>query len=316
MAKGNRPRTKRGVKAPNAGNTTRAKPALRLVRPTKYLNLTPAERKYAHLVADPCNGPLSAGIFGDGSGGVISRFETDGIMGDVAPTTASALVFVPAAAAGWTSGKASDADPPVWNGVTSTLIPGKDFLNANAGQFRCLAACMRIYWPGTELNRQGIVSSLQTTADIVNNASASVGAIRASSTYVQRMPEDYTEIKWLPSEYELEMRAPGVTAATQEFSRLSGLVVTTSGVPSATPIRWRMVAVYEWVPKVSTGLSSYNVSPSVPVGSFQRVTQALTSMGNWAYVSSHQAAQALSSVLAGANAVSGLASGVARLTMG
>ncbi|APG76245.1 hypothetical protein 3 [Changjiang tombus-like virus 4] len=316
MAKGNRSRSKRKGKAPNAGNTTRAKPALNLVRRSRLLSLTPAERKYAHLVADPCNGPLSAGIFGDGSGGVISRFETDGIMGDVAPTTASALVFVPAAAAGWTSGKPSDGDAPVWNGVTSSLIPGRDFLNANAGQFRCLAACLRIYWPGTELNRQGIVSNLQTTADIVNNSNASVGAIRASSTYVQRMPEDYTELKWLPSEYELEMRAPGVIAASQEFSRFSALVTTTSGVPSATPIRWRMVAVYEWVPRVSTGLSSMNTAASVPAGSFQRVTQALTSIGNWAYVSSHQAATAISSLLAGAHAAGTLASGVATLTLG
>lgn len=287
-----------------------------VVAKTAFSGLTTAERNYARLLSDPCNGPLSAGIFGDGSGGIISRFETDGILGDVAGTAASALVFVPSAASAWTSGKPSDGDLPTWNGVNSSLVPGKDFLSSNASQFRCLAACIRIYWPGTELNRQGIVSNLQTTADIVNNANATVGAIRATSTYVQRMPEDFTELKWMPSEFELELRAPFLTPSAQEFSRVSGLVTTISGVPAATPIRWRMVAVYEWVPKVQSGIASSNIAATVPAGSFERVAQALTSVGNWMYASSYQAAQATSALVAGAQATANFVNGASRIAFG
>lgn len=301
--------------AKNTGASIRA-PKRRTRNKAAMLNrLTTAEQRYARLVADPCNGPLSAGIFGDGSGGIVSRFETDGIMGDSPGVTASALAFAPALAASWASGKALDTDGPVWNGVPGAQVPGANFLNSNASQFRCLAACLRIYWPGTELNRQGIVSNVQTSADVVNNANASVAALRAASTYVQRMPEDFTELKWLPSEYELDMRATGVNSGFQEFSRFSALVATTSGVPAATPIRWRMVAVYEWVPKVATGFASNNVAASVPVGSFQRVTQALTAVGNWMYASSHEAAAAVSAMLAGVGAARQLTSGLAAIAL-
>lgn len=288
----------------------------RTVSRTAFSALTTAERNYARLLVDPCNGPLSAGLFGDSSGGIISRFETDGILGDVAGTAASALVFVPAAASAWTSGKPSDGDLPTWNGVSSSLVPGKDFLSNNASQFRCVAACLRIYWPGTELNRQGIVSNLQTTADIVNNANATVGAIRATSTYVQRMPEDFTELKWMPSEFELELRAPFLTPSAQEFSRVSAIATTISGVPAATPIRWRMVAVYEWVPKVQSGIASSNVAATVPSGSFERVARALTNVGNWMYASSFQAAQATSALVSGVNATMQFATGAARIAFG
>lgn len=284
-----------------------------IVSKPKGFNLTEAEYKYAALLADPCNGPLVAGCFGDGSGGMVSRFESDGILGDGTGVTSTALAFVPGAAAAWTSGTNSDFATPVWNGVSASLVPGGSFLTTNSGQFRCLAACVQVYWPGTEFNRQGLVSMVQTTANVVNNASANVAAIRAASTHVCRMPENYVELKWVPSEWELEMRSKAVTASHEEFSRFSALLVTFSGLPPATPVRYRMVGVYEWVPAVQVGLAAINTNPAPSQGQLNRVLAYLGNAGRWAYTTSHQAAGAVSNLVAGGRAAYQLGSGLLRL---
>jgi len=280
---------------------------------SRPLGLDKHAADYARLLADPCNGPLVSGPFGDGGGGIISRFEIDTIVNNSATDVASELMFLPANNQGYIGSTAITSDSlAVTPAPTSQVTPGQIFLIANASQYRCLSACIQIYWPGTELNRSGIVSLGQYSANIITQVS-SVGSLRSSAQYVERMPEQMAEIIWRPNSYDLEWSYPNAPTVSALQQKASALCVTASGFPVSTGIRYRVVAVYEWFPLSGGGLVQTDNRGTTSANTFADVIRKLDTFGDWMYHGALNTGKAMSSIAAGVRAVGQVAYGAKKL---
>lgn len=244
-------------------------------------------RKYVELLNDPCTGPLVHAP-GSTAGGMITRFEADYIVGEGAGITAGFMAFTPGAInnASGTShpgngyiGAVATSDSV---GTTTFInspgfyVPGYTYLQTNASSYRCIAMCVQMYWPGSELNRAGIISACQATYGTFKQDTAgsgpSVATYRSLSPVVERMPTDHFEAKWAPSFTDGLFRNP-LSPQEPEAGHTS-LLVTWGGLPAATGVRLRVVAVYEWNPK-AVGLTINSNTSQTGAGGMQDARQLL-----------------------------------------
>lgn len=263
-------------------------------------SLDQAARDYVRLVKDPCNAPLTKAIWPGAGGSFIGRFESDAIFFSGATETAGALVWCPTAcsvytgSAAWTSDTASTSLSYVTNGS-----PGYGFL-ANGGLaqgVRCVAACLQVMYPGTELNRSGVVGlgvsqfssfvgSIATASGGMNQVT-NAAAIRSLCAHTERMPDTMSEVIWYPGTGDMSFQNVKNTAIPavefiQDVSDTNALYVSASGFPVSTGIRVRMVAVYEWQPIPSVGLVAQAEFPRSR-NNINEVLMALNDSGgtNW-----------------------------------
>lgn len=274
-----------------------------------------AANRYAALLADPCHGPLVQSPFGAGTGGLVNRFEADFMIGTFGTSTAAVHVFSPALNQSWgeTSALTTDSQTIAFSSFNAAA-PGYNYFLNNARAFRCLSACVQVYWPGSELTRAGVISIAQMNSVEALSAASTVARLRAAAPYVERMPATHSELIWRPCESELAWNNPTDTA---EDDQVSALVVTAAGLPAGVGIRLRVVAVYEWLPRpdLVQGMVLPSSKPST-TATLAGVVGALDKFGNWMYHGAAHTAKALSSVYAGASAVGQLARGVSRLSVG
>jgi hypothetical protein len=250
-------------------------------------------RKLAALIADPCAGPLVEPIYLGETDGFLTRFETDIIISNGATESAAAFAFVPGAigatggAGAFGSWMNANAAAMTNDGVvtgfqnTAANQPGITMLSGNSRAVRVVAACLQVYYPGSELNRAGIIGVGQCSAStFASNTSA--GSLRTLAPYVARMPSTYMEVKLKPSDGEASWSDPGASTTLTDFENYQALFVSLGGGPLATGIRVRCVAVYQWIPSTSSGLIA--PATSNPSSSSMRdVLSYLQSAGNWMY---------------------------------
>nr|WRQ65487.1 hypothetical protein [Tolivirales sp.] len=305
------------AKTKSKQNGKTKKVVARVPRPvgTPRFNLPAAATAYAKLLADPCNASLVAAPIGDGGGSLVVRMETDFLTGQGAGATATAIMWAPSMPGCYYTNVSlpTDGTAFTWQTATPTnaFIPGIDFLNNNAGQFRCISGCMQVYWPGSELNRQGIISMSRVGAELP--ATNTVTAYRSTAQYIERTPEGFAEIVWRPNDADLLFSEPGAEdSASATGQKRSALVVTAAGLPAATGIRVRIVACYEYIPKVSSGLklSSRGHYGGITLGS---VLNTLDRTGDWMYNTAHQTGRALSSIAGGVGGILSVGAGASRL---
>lgn len=253
---------------------------------------THASNAYARLLANPCTGPLVHAP-GSSEGGQVVRFESDFIIGSGATDTAGFFLITPGAlnaaptpVCGFgtlVSNAATDTTSvsPATGGV-GTYFPGQSFLTTNASSYRCVASCVQVYWPGTELNRSGIVSAAQASYGLLSTAVATtVASLRTLCPVVERMPTDHMEVKWAPNYSDGLFRNPSSTSVPEDGH--SSILVTWAGLPVATGVRLRVVSVYEWRPRV-TGLVLSSNTETVAAGAhtIQEVRHSLDRAdANW-----------------------------------
>jgi hypothetical protein len=233
-------------------------------------------RRYAALIADPCNAPLTHSTFPGAGGSIVSRFESDFLVANDIASTAFALYFTPGVF-GTVAGAGLPGMVVTPNGVlvadttnitwtnNATLAPGASFLNPTAKSFRSIAACLQIMWPGTELTRSGVVGVAQTTLDTAYSLNAENCAnLRTLCSSVTRMPEEIMEIRLRPTDASFRFtdcnQSFASTTGTTTFADQPSLLVTASGFPVSTGVRVRLVNVIEWVPNVSTGIVNPDAS--------------------------------------------------------
>jgi hypothetical protein len=284
------------------------------------LNLDAA--RYARLLADPCNGDLVSGPFGDGSGGMVARFEQEYLVQAGSGSTALAFAFNPALG-NWCSTSTvtmGDATNIVWTTNASVaLAPGYTFLQANASSYRPLAACMQVYWTGTELNRQGMVSLGRFSNEVLDDTTLSVGLVRAASSYVERTPASMMEMIWRPQEFDTLFRNPastGLPSPAQGGSANANttcMVATGSGLPADAPLRIRVVVVYEWMPDPLSGFRTTVPIRGVAPTRLGDILAALDRTGDWMSGTAHSAGKALSSLAHGVASIASLTNGAGRL---
>lgn len=283
------------------------------------LDLDGSAARYAKLLADPCNGDLVPGPFGDGNGGMVCRFEKEYVINNSATDTCSVFAFSPMAGlVAWqTTPIVADTDTiTLFASTTSSLHPGHTFLAANAGWQRCIAACVQVYYPGSELSRAGVVSLGRYPAEVINDTTSSVSALRTQANYVLRTPADMAEIVWRPTEADLLGREPfqsaAITTGNMVGTNNTCIVVTGAGLPVNTGLRIRVVAVYEWQPDPLSGFKATITRNPNPVR-LADVLARLDAAGDWMAGTAKGAGRAIASLAHGVASMYQLGNGAARI---
>jgi hypothetical protein len=260
MVKGNKKKTKVVVKV-----RTRKIAMNRQVMAQKGA-LDFAALEYARLLSDPCNAKLVNGIAMGSNGTLVVRLEADQIL--FSDTSTCGSYFWPCSFnTAFTFSTATDGTGAVF-AENSVTAPGQSFIAANASSARCIAACAQVMFPGTELNRSGVVGLGVVPASAVTNALPAARGGQGSSTTTQftrqlcqmteRMPDTMSEIIWRPGQSDGDLidyvalnQAAGETA--QEFSGHNGILISIAGIPPLTGVRIRTVGIFEYTPKLGIG---------------------------------------------------------------
>lgn len=252
-------------------------------------SLDKAASEYAELLRNPCNAPLVRGVFAGTGGSLVSRFESDFIIASGGTEVAALLAFIPGAGLTFANTTALTTDTISTTFTGANYLPGATFLTGSAGSFRCLAACLQVSFPGTELGRSGIVALGVMPASSISPflAAASGGTATATNAaqirqicqHTERMPANMAEILWMPGDGDSAVENPQkvqayTTANATDIEDRNAIVLSASGFPVSTGIRIRMVTVYEWTPKISVGAVA-TVEPSRSAFSVADVVRTL-----------------------------------------
>lgn len=258
--------------------------------------LDAAASDYMRLIKDPCNAKLCNTIWPGTSGSLVSRFESDFILWNDT-STSGVLAFVPGANALYYNGTVMTLDTTASTiGSDPAKAPGNSFLTATASGVRAVACCLEISFPGTELNRSGIVALGQApfstfvpnvlTAGGGGNVTLTASNVRTLAQHTERMPQDRAEILFQPGPgdqnwYEFNT-AQSASASIDDIADKNCLFMSVSGLPATTGVRIRIVNVVEWMPKAAQGLVA-SVQPPPSKNTLNDVLRALPQSGgtNW-----------------------------------
>lgn len=246
--------------------------------------LDAAAYAYARLLADPCGAPLVQPIFPGADAGFMIRAESFLTFGTAAGDTAGVVHWAP----GFVN--ASNTELCVKTNATSggTLTsfansgggPGKYFLGTNARGARCVAACMRVTFPGSESARSGRIHYGHTTAGMIDvGDSMAVDDVCQTLQHYSRTPPDTVELVWKPSFADCEFNDPGAAANAQVRDRKSSLTFAWAGLPAAVGLTFHFTAVYEWTPAAGFGVGYNSLGKAVSSNTLDDVLDALISSG-------------------------------------
>lgn len=234
-----------------------------------HVGMDKSAQDYVKLLTNPCEAPL-AKVPTTGNTGFIFRAETDFLIGFGATETAGFVAWTP-------SGLAADLTAVPGPNVTGLLtafgpndsavltpgwnvnVPALSYLRANASNYRCVAACMQVFWPGSEVNRQGIISMVNTPMNTIKGdfggtspaITTTAANIRSSSQVVSRVPTDRLELVWRPGDLDYSFADPNSNYAGDGKGQM---IISWAGIPVSTGLRFRLVAVWEWTPRPLNGL--------------------------------------------------------------
>jgi len=285
MAKTNKQQKMQGKKK---GKTSKQK------LPKMLQGLDEAAQAWARLLADPCNAPLAKPCYPTQTGGMLIRTEWDGIIDYSATSIGGAVLFTPGALSTVAGANGSvqfiDANSDSAGlGFTASLASQPGYYTALTWESaRCVAACAQVSWPGSELNRQGVISLAQVpAATLVTSVGGlySIQQLRAASPYVERMPESMAEVKWRPGDRDNQFTPVNLNPGNADVEGRNSLLITASGLPVSTGIRVRLVAVYEVQFTASSGQIFTMVPQAGPSSKYSAndIFSFLDRAGNWAY---------------------------------
>lgn len=279
-------------KKANKGKQGKPKPKQRSRQVSRILRgLDAGAAAWRQLLDDPCNAPLVPACYSGIASGMLYRTRTTVSFG-VGGTDASmaAMCFFHPAYGGtpgqtycplqWASVNSADGAP---TNVYGQTIPGLP----SYGQYRCVAACMKLRYTGSELNRSGIVGHIITNdPPFTNGTPAGVAATLATvSTYLQgcqttyRLGETNHEVRWAPSSEDGEFQEN--TTGLQNLLRTGnavGFIIT--GYPKGT-VYAELTAAWEVVPDTGSGLVPPIMAPSSR-NTVNEVLRSIGDLGRWA----------------------------------
>jgi len=228
--------------------------------------------RYARLLNDPCNASLTPGVYAGSSTAAVQRFEVDFVTGSGATETGACVVFIPGLGLNFSQGTSITSDSSAFLlGPSTGSSPGYTFLSTIASSFRCVAACMQISYPGAESGRSGVVAAgllkdttfvpSITTAAGGGNATTTVGGVRTALQHTERTPAGMIEIAWMPGPGDERDAQFPASASPVDFQGRNALAMSVSGLPLATGVRVRLVACYEYEPRLTQGIVSVVAPP-------------------------------------------------------
>lgn len=227
-------------------------------RPPRTLALDKAGLDYAKLLLDPCGAKLSHPVYTGAEGGYLIRAESFSRNFVSAGTTAGVLHWTPGAISSNDTELLYTDAPNSGAAVAAATVaasPGKSFLQ-NASVCRCIAACLKIGFTGTEATRSGRIHYGRTSATLVNPLdNITVDGLAGALPYYSRTPVSEIEVLWLPSDGDQLFHDPNEAISDETRRRLSSITVAASDLPSGVGLTFRMTAIYEWQPVYNTGVA-------------------------------------------------------------
>lgn len=216
----------------------------------------PVLENHWRMLSDPCMATLAESAY-RGRAGIVSRFT--GVSTFTAGGfTAAAFVWNPAATAGTQFAVA--ASNTVATPSYDQVMPGQTFLFATAESWRVIGLCVDIDYVGTELNRSGVIYGGVVPSNLVGAGDpTTVDQIKVLLTNTTRTPDKEITQLWFPgvtNEQYLEGGTPAFGNAA------NSLALCFENMPAGLQIRLRVTTIYEWLPKVNSGI----VMPSPVAG--------------------------------------------------
>lgn len=239
---------------------------------------------YARLLRDPCGAPLCHPTYAGGEGGYLIRADNWQSFGFSPTMTSGAFQWTPGYMC-QTSNELSVMESIAPN-VTGTVTgfngcPGKNFLPDNASVFRCVAACVRVTFPGAEAARAGRVHM-----GLGNGCLMTVGTLIAPDEFAMtlphysRTPASELELRWKPNDADQIFVNPSAALTAAELQRRSSLCVAWAGLPTGVGLVFHMTAIYEWQPKIGVGLGVPSTSRNRSRNTLDQVLTALERAGD------------------------------------
>lgn len=217
---------------------------------------------YAKLLDDPCTGDLTRPIYSGSDTGYVTRFRTQFTVLDSGAATCGFYHWIPGfndgigafSLLGYTSSADTVVGAPTAMGGPSN-VPGMSFFTS-ASEQRCVAACLRISYLGTELNRSGYIALGNIEAgSIAASGTYTTAQIAALLPYHDRVPDHTIEIKWLPGHQDQEFMTYGKQSAASPDGR-KALTFAIGGLVATAGVLVELVSVVEWVPAAASGISA------------------------------------------------------------
>lgn len=270
-----------------------AKKAKRVLKPKVPRNLGVLDAggaAWARLLADPCNAPLTAPCYPSGSmGGQLVRIESDFIIGEQETAAGGAMLYTPGLFAYSTQSAAywplsyliSTSDVSTHNWAPSGNVPGATQY-ASWSKVRAVACCAQIIWPGSELNRQGVVGFGQVDSGLIFTTGLTTAQLRQLCPRVDRMPADIAEVKWRPGDSDAE-GSHGDSGTTGAVNGKGSLLITWAGIPPSTGVRIRIVTILEVTAKANSGMVLAPGSNNPSKHTASQVLEVLDRTGHWFY---------------------------------
>jgi hypothetical protein len=247
-------------------------------------------KAYARLLRDPCSAALVHPTFVGGEGGMLIRAEYLITTLNTVGTTSGYFVWIPggignvgglsSAIVGTDATSSSSATTPANYAVATQ--PGYSYLAAAAADVRAVAACVQVFYPGTESSRSGILAYGNVSgAAIQSGVPCSVSAVANVLERYERVPTGSIEIMWRPSDYDQTPTAPTFPTPQTDLNKRSGLCISLQGGALATGLTLRLVCVYEYTPALGSGITTSSTSRNTSGSSLNAVLNALDTAGDW-----------------------------------
>lgn len=275
--------------------TPKPKP-MRRVRASPTLDT--AALDYARLLADPCGGKIVPPIYPGGDAGFLFRAESFFTVATGATANTGIVHWSP----GYVNNNATEivgfentGGSVVSAPVVINASPGRTFLISNARGMRCVAACLKMTYAGSESTRSGRLHYGITNAGLIDLSSGtSADAVAQTLQHYTRTPNEVVELFWKPNIADAEMCDPTEAANAQVRDRHAALTVAFTGLPVATGITFHFTAIYEWMPAPGGGIGSNANGKANSRNTLDDVLDYLRSRG---FTFVHQAGQAVGQAL-------------------
>lgn len=226
-----------------------------------------AAKAYAALLVDPCNAPLAYPVYGGSDGSYLIRCESYYTPGAGGGETAFVVGWTPGAIGGdgvdpdrsMLYGAAANGSAAITLVADGVQSPGAAWLRANASSYRAVAACATVMYAGAELNRSGFVGYGCINGAVLGNKYFDTETTTASEVVTtlpngDKTPASHIEINWYPSDNDSLFHDPEEKASQEMLSRKNTIAISAQGLPAAVGMVIKFTAVYEYKPKLGTGI--------------------------------------------------------------
>lgn len=253
-------------------------------------------REWLQLLSDPCNAPMVPACYPGPSSATFVR--TRDFINPGGSVVDALVQFTPGQmnnglgtyALSYYSVNSSGSAPA--NLYGATVGP----LGPTWSRVRCVAACLKLRYTGTELNRSGVVCSTLAEnvlikgappAGVATTTMPSVINATQSWPYAKRMGEEEHEIRWFPSPMDGAYSSIASSPEIGSFGAIgNSIYMAFYGCPPGTMV-FELTSVWEVVPAMQTGTQTggnvlLNERAPASSNTLNQVMMAIGDLTRWA----------------------------------